>query len=366
MDIPIKDYAKNTALFWTNPYENAKTLIEGSNFIKNRWAEGYDRDVMRVFQDADQDGFFSRLLDLGMSFGKTGDIIPIFIGGWSVYKYHLDKGLAAGMTEDAAKKEAIKQFEMTTERTQQAGHIKDLGMYQSGGSVARLFTMFLTSPRQYFISMSESILDAAAGKPGAVKQAAKKFVIAQIVLPSLFEAAGQMMLHGLDPEEWELDDFISAWITGPLNGLFVVGSVGKRLVESAISKSKYGYQAVPLYQDLKYIEWGLRDLEKSIENDKFNAKRILSGALNISEGLSGASPAAGLISAGRRESRRWRRLLDARSPEEKKAQESIQRRLKLYEDAKGKAETAREKRNLRLRRKRLMRDARRAGIEIEI
>eukprot|EP00828_Plagiopyla_frontata_P042524 TRINITY_DN6362_c0_g1_i1.p1 TRINITY_DN6362_c0_g1~~TRINITY_DN6362_c0_g1_i1.p1 ORF type:complete len:180 (-),score=24.69 TRINITY_DN6362_c0_g1_i1:342-881(-) len=119
--------------------------------------------------------YTAKILEAGMSFGKLGDIIPVIMGGYSVYQYNYDQAIKSGADESTAYNEAILAFEMATDRTQQAGHIKDLGEYQAGGSMARLFTMFTTSPRQYYMNISSGVLDAKAGKISKA-EAAKKTI----------------------------------------------------------------------------------------------------------------------------------------------------------------------------------------------
>ena len=44
----------------------------------------------------------------------------------------------------------MKKFEQATLRSQQAGDIEDLSQVQRMGTFAKLFTMFMTSPNQYY------------------------------------------------------------------------------------------------------------------------------------------------------------------------------------------------------------------------
>ena len=74
-------------------------------------------------------------------------------------------------------KRATIDFEMITDRAQQAGDLKDLSSFQGGGSIFKLFTMYKTSPRQYYANLYESMLDAKAGKKGAASEFGRRLLV---------------------------------------------------------------------------------------------------------------------------------------------------------------------------------------------
>lgn len=78
-----------------------------------------------------------------------GDAVPVMMGYYAVYKYHYNKLLSEGMNEAEAKKETEIEAGMSSDRSQQAGNIKDTGYLQQQGTFANLFQMFITSQRQY-------------------------------------------------------------------------------------------------------------------------------------------------------------------------------------------------------------------------
>lgn len=234
-DMPVKDFLKYEAEFFSDMKGNWKKMWS-LPYTQNRFDAGYDRDVMAVINSiSKRKGKFAKAAEWGMVSGRAGDIIPVIVGGYTAYRYHFEKAKSEGKSDAQAEVIAVLQFEMSTDRAQQSGNIKDQSSYGLGGSLFRIFTMFQTSPRQYYSNMMEAILDAQAGRKGGGKRAAKAAFIAHVVLPSLFYwmSAGTRNLFRGDDDRDDLDDLLKGWVKsmalGPFSGVFLWGQIGQEM-----------------------------------------------------------------------------------------------------------------------------------------
>ena len=229
MNMPIKDYIKYTAEFFRNPIDNWNTIYK-SDFIKTRFKRGYNKELRLASAEAKgkPKGYLRDLLDHGMYFTKLGDIMPIVPGFYASYKSYYNRNKTSDMNKvelAQLEKDAIRQAEMVTERTQQAGSEKDLGHYQRMGSFAKLFQMFITSQRQYMSAVTEAAADAIAGKPRATKQAAKNMAVVMtlgIMFQAMSDAYKYALSGGEDLPEWE-DYAVSAFFS-PWAGFMMAGT----------------------------------------------------------------------------------------------------------------------------------------------
>jgi len=229
MNMPIKDYIKYTTEFFRNPIDNWNTIYK-SDFIKTRFKRGYNKELRLASAEAKgkPKGYLRDLLDHGMYFTKLGDIMPIVPGFYASYKSYYNRNKTSDMNKvelAQLEKDAIRQAEMVTERTQQAGSEKDLGHYQRMGSFAKLFQMFITSQRQYMSAVTEAAADAIAKKPGAKKQAAKNMAVVMtlgIMFQAMSDAYKYALSGGEDLPEWE-DYAVSAFFS-PWAGFMMAGT----------------------------------------------------------------------------------------------------------------------------------------------
>jgi hypothetical protein len=275
-DVPMLDFMQYQAEFWQNPGKNFKDMVE-IPFVKQRFGEGFDRDMMKVireFEGMEKPGTrLARAAEWGMIFTRAGDIMPVIVGGYSAYRYRYEQAIAEGMSETQAKAEAELFFEMVTERAQQAGDTKDLSWYQSGGSWARMFSMFLTAPRQYYSNVYESFLDMKAGKKGAGSEFARRFAIGQLVLPVVFQLAGDIVRNAFrEPEDRELEpwDYIRAMVIGPFNGLFLMGSILDEASHWAMKGWWFESNQLTGLTEIKRINMGLARIGKMIREGEID------------------------------------------------------------------------------------------------
>jgi len=247
MDIPAAAWATGFTKFFTNPVKYSKFLMENSSMLKVRFDTGFERDVRLAIQrDAPTRlGGALTFLEAFSWFTRAGDMAAVLSGGYPVYLYHYEKGIKAGMTPEAAKKEAIFQFENSAERSQQAGNVKDLGSLQRAGSLGKLFTMFMTSPIAYYRLWGSAVRGLATGRGSKVRHA-KVLFVTHVVLPVLFRWVSDAFRWGDDEDEDErLVPFLPksqarTMITNPFQGVIVGGLVLDRLVAAYQRERLFG------------------------------------------------------------------------------------------------------------------------------
>jgi len=248
-DIPAAEWVKYTAEFFANPVKNWKELSEGSTLMKARYRKGFERDVAQAMRKSGSSSLSGakNIPDQLMMMTALGDKMAITVGGYAVYKYHLEKNLKAGMNRQQATKEAITQFEKSTERAQQSGNIKDLGGFQRGNSFQKLFTMFMTAPASY----SRQIFTAARNIKQSPKDSAKRLFIFAVVLPMAFQAIADAML-GVDGDDEDKERFwnnqLKALALGPFNGLPILRTMVQGYYNTADGNGFYSDQYSPFMQ----------------------------------------------------------------------------------------------------------------------
>lgn len=259
-----KDFTLGVLDFWKNPVENIK-ILKQSDFLKFR-GQNIDRDIKAALDSEaykafrKTDSFINRLM-LNVQLGDQGSII---VGGWAVYKRALNQG--------KTHEQALKEFAEVSNASQQSGDLSEQSGFQRGGSLAKMFTMFMTSPNQYLRKEMGAIRNYRNGRITA-KEAAKTLFIFHFFLPMLFQWVSDF--GRFDPKEQ-----LRAAIFGSLNGLFIVGDLLEALLRRALGLKVYDNElpilSVP-FKDIKdllfSIDW------HSIEDE--DVKKALDGALGV-------------------------------------------------------------------------------------
>lgn len=263
MEVPIKDFTIGLADFIKNPVSKIRFLMKHSEHMKSRYKKGWERDIILAMQRARKTT--SRELGGGLTFTdiimylpKLGDQVAVLSGGWTVYRYRYNKAIKEGKTEAAAIKTAIDEFEKSTKRSQQAGDVEDLGELQRQGSWAKLWTLFATSPKQYY-SNSSSALRNLIYKRGKKSENLKRFFIAHFLLPTLF----QYISNGFS---WQSKDQIRALALGSFNGILIIGDILESLMMAATGEMYYAMDSTPMTAVASEIAEALVKLNKWVES----------------------------------------------------------------------------------------------------
>ncbi|RLB91222.1 MAG: hypothetical protein DRH10_02350, partial [Deltaproteobacteria bacterium] len=267
--IPAVQWAKHAAYAFAHPVKAAKILGQ-STMMKSRYKKGFERDVAAAMRRGSGDVLSQskNLPDKLMVLTKLGDKAAIVVGGYAVYKYHYDQNLKNGMSEKRAHEKALTEFEMATERTQQAGNVKDLGSIQRGDPLMKLLTMYMTAPASYTRQVFAAVRNARSSKK---RDTAKRLFLFGVVLPMMFQAvADAFMIFGGDDDDKErfLKNQAKAIALGPFNGLPVLRDVASGALNAAsgdywmMTRQQYSPVLEPINVGLKSIYHGgkyLRD-----------------------------------------------------------------------------------------------------------
>jgi len=279
-DMSFKDFAKYQFKFLKNPIANFNEMLK-EQYVQTRFKEGYERDVIDGLKN--EKGLIVKGLQFGMLTGKIGDIIPVIVGGWMAKQRSYDMSIKEGLSEQEARAKAKIDFEMITDRAQQAGDLKDLSSLQGGGSLFKMFTMYKTSPRQYYSNLYESFLDAKAGKKGSKKEFGRRLAIGQVILPLMFQFASDALRSFVDDDEdFEAENYLRAVLMGPLNGLFIAGDFAE-LGFSSIAGTRIWDEKIPILDGLTKAVRGLAD----IKNGEF-----IEGIDEVAVGIGKTMPSA--------------------------------------------------------------------------
>ncbi len=249
-DIPPDQWIKHTAWALRHPGK-AWRVLSKSTMMQARYKKGFERDIATAMRKGGSDMISQTkgLSDKLMILTSLGDRIAIVIGGYAAYKYHLEKNKKAGMGDRQARDEAITQFEMSTERAQQSGHTKDLGGFQRGTPLMKLFTMFMTSPASYSRQIFTGIRQA---KQNPV-DSAKRLFIYGVVLPSLFQAVSDAFMVSLfggddDDDERFLGNQVKALALAPFNGLPIIRTMMQGYANAVSGNTFFDDQYTPMLQ----------------------------------------------------------------------------------------------------------------------
>jgi len=256
--MPAAEWGAGFISFLKNPSSSIKILLE-TDYIKNRITTTGDRDLRAIaesksFQQAAMGAKSWR--DRLMILTRLGDVGAIMAGGWPIYKKTYDDAIAAGKPISEAKKMAELEFGFVSDRSQQSSKPQNLSYFQSIGSFAKLFTMFMTSPIQYQRIINSSIRAWWKGRinlPTAIKTVA----IYHIILPQIFTAMGSMGIGIFSDDEekqeawWRRQRY--AAVLGNLNAFFLAGDVLDALLGSIIKDEQFFDLSNPVVSELSSI-----------------------------------------------------------------------------------------------------------------
>jgi len=263
-DMGVRNWVKYEAEFMKNPIKNAKEMI-ATEYVQTRFKDGYTRDVaegLKLEAGNNIQNYILKGFQAGMMFGKVGDIVPVIVGGWAAKKHAYNEAIKAGMTPKQAESQSILAFEMATDRSQQAVDMKDLSSFSGGNSAMKLFTMYKTSPRQYYAVAYEALFDAFAGRKNGWHNAARKMAISHAVLPLMFQFVSDMWrMVGDEDKELEGSDYLRAMLLGPLNGLYIAGEVAAPLASMATGARVYDAQ-IPAFSAINSTVRGVAKINR--------------------------------------------------------------------------------------------------------
>ena len=286
-DIPVADFSLEFAKVF-NPLEFKRMYrtLSKSNMVEMRYDQGFERDMVTALQNQKPGKLISGtdyVNTIAYAFTKMGDKSAIFLGGWTVYKYHKKKAIKQGKSIKDAEAIAMKKFEEASLRSQQASDPEDLADFQRRGSAYKLFTMFMTSPNQYYRMVIGGYRNLLAGR-GSKSENLRRIFVGQFLLPTLF----QFISNGF---KWDDKDQAVSILLFPFSGLLFVGQAFEHMIRSAFNVA-YPMGPVSILDPFSDIGKGLK---KTFDGKEFNTKKVFK---MLDEYISGLSKVFGVPYSG--------------------------------------------------------------------
>jgi hypothetical protein len=283
MDIPVKDFMVGITQFAGNPIPKIKFLMKNSEMLKTRYHKGWERDIILAMQRARKTTAKEltrkfTFTDAAMMFTKFGDGAAILFGGWSVYNYWNKKMLKAGKTREQAHEKAMLEFEMSAKRAQQAGDVEDLGELQRQGSWQKLFTIFMTAPKQYFSNASAAYRNIFY-KRGQFHKNMKRLAIAHFLLPMLFQFSA-------DGFRWDKDHMLRAALLGSLNGILILGDIMEFLLSAFQGDLFWEFDETPVGSMVGDAKDAILKVKKVTDSNQYYLDEVLEAVDAIADATS--------------------------------------------------------------------------------
>ena len=229
-DIPTSAFFKGIADFAKNPMENMN-MLRDTDYFKNRWAGAVDRDIGLIlskhnYSAEEGANIFSQLDEIGSIPTRFGDAFSVIVGGYAVYKFHYDNLVKEGMPAADAHKQALQEWEMSTERTQQSGAVHKMNRYQIDSSFSRVWTTFQSNPILIANAFLESAMDVKANrglKGAAYAKLARRAATAWLIGGFIMSAVSQAAKNGIEFDEYEWARVFKDTLMGPFNSFTFLG-----------------------------------------------------------------------------------------------------------------------------------------------
>lgn len=250
--MPSGRFVEYEAKFAAQPIKAAKEIL-AMPYIRNRMKGHYNRDINMQLQRMEGLGMtnLQSLNDKVMFMTRLGDVGAIIMGGWPLKRYTYDQAIKAGKTEQQATQEAERAFIKATEQAQQSSAIHAMGTHQRSGQLARLWTMYMTSPIQYnrnalgavadVMKTARAQLKRRLDKKTAAKlygEAFKTFAMFHVVLPQIFSAFSQGFVGFWSDDEEIREGFWKnqkrALVLGNFQSFFLLGGGLEFLASKAV------------------------------------------------------------------------------------------------------------------------------------
>lgn len=260
-------------------------------YIKARFEGSFSNEFLKQTIENSAFAMSKKLKDCCNFFIKTGDIGAIIFGGKPYIDYLIKE---KGMSEQ----EAIKQFILSTNRSQQSSAISSLSNFQvamTRNPIGKLFIAFKNSPQQYIRMCGDAIVSAANGDMTKT-QCAKMLFQYGYLQPFLYAMAtsGSLLrfLFTGDDDDLLKDAAISIFNLGS-DALPIIGDFYKYTIENLLFNAGVLPQKTPLLGDIQ------QEINKLSKNDIELSDFLESiGYLVLHVGLGYNSKAIGSMASG--------------------------------------------------------------------
>lgn len=218
-------------------------------YIKARYEGSYANEFLKQTVENSAFAMSKKLKDACNMFIKMGDIGAIIFGGKPYIDYLIEE---KGMSEE----QAIKQFILSTNRSQQSSAVSSLSNFQvnmTRNPMGKLFIAFKNSPQQYIRMCGDAIVSTANGDMTKA-QCAKMLFQFGYLQPFLYAVAtsGSFLrfLFTGDDDDFKKDASMSIFNFGS-DALPIIGDIYKYALNRMAYKEKFMPQNTPLLGDIQ-------------------------------------------------------------------------------------------------------------------
>ena len=248
VDMPYLTWQTGFLKALSNPKETIDYMMN-IPYIKARFEGNFSNEFLKQQIENSAFAMSKKLKDACTLFVKLGDIGAIVFGGKPYIDYLINE---KGLTEE----QAIKQFILSTNRSQQSSAISSLSNFQvnmTRNPMGKLFIAFKNSPQQYIRMCGDAIVSLANGDISKT-QCAKILFQYVYLQPFLYAAAtsGSFLrfLFTGDDDDLKKDATISIFNLGS-DAVPLIGDAYKYALNRIVYKEKYMPQTTPLLGDIE-------------------------------------------------------------------------------------------------------------------
>lgn len=244
------------------------------------------------------------LLSLGQLHTSLTDAAFTTISGMIAYDYHLSLAKKQGLTGEAAENFALEKMDYVIARTSQPAdtQMKSLIELKAGHGLGKLMVQFKSDPRRAMGSILAALYKRKQGDIDNTELSRIIFTnwVAYGILGQLGTSMFKTLAHDEDDtrDNWEWENFALAAILGPIEGLFLFGTVASTVTRKLAGMPIFSSTINPLD---KYVQGGLNVLNKEDSDitDMLTEKAFLDliGAAGGASGLPGAAIIPALVRA---------------------------------------------------------------------
>lgn len=248
VDMPYMTWQKGFLKALAHPKETIDYMMN-IPYIKARYQGSYANEFLKQTVENSAFATSKKLKDLCNMFIKMGDIGAIMFGGKPYIEYLMKE---KGMTEE----QAIKQFILSTNRSQQSSAVSSLSNFQvamTRNPMGKLFIAFKNSPQQYIRMCGDAIVSVANGDMTKT-QCAKMLFQFGYLQPFFYAVATSgaflRFIFTGDDDDLMKDASISVFNFGS-DALPILGDIYKYALNKIAYKEKYLPQTTPLLGDIQ-------------------------------------------------------------------------------------------------------------------
>lgn len=236
VEVPVKDFFAGIMDFYSAPLEKANFLHDNSAILRERFGEGFERDVKFALQKgyADQLSKAHNVDEMLFYLIRQADKMTVMPGSWAAYRSKYLELKGKGFSSEEARSYAIEFSELVTNRIQETSQLDTLSPIQRGGTLMKLLTMFQSQPSKFYRIAMNSYRNYRAGR-GSKAYNLKRLFMVWFLLPLLW----QFMVDGFKVNKKRL---LTTAVLGPFSYPLIVGQMIQSFAGWITGDNKYDYQ----------------------------------------------------------------------------------------------------------------------------